>query len=381
MKFNITLNYLVLFFIIPFSGLYITKLYISPIYIFVSIGSFFSLIFIFLNYRIKIPNSYEFFIGLILFVYFTLQILYLNPNLSTYINFNFSLFLFLLTYVVLYRTKTISIISVSEKLVYFSIPLLIYEAYYRITNPIFFVDFAAKGREDLFFYYFKVNSIMYQDSNFVGLFILSLIFFLLYIKEITKKKYYILISILVVLIFVTLSRSSIISFLLGILFFRLRHIIYRYRIISFIAFSLIISMLFLVFLNYRYIDDSFSTKFYILERTLEYINKTDITGILFGVGFGNAYSVLDIGAHNFFVCYLVESGLIGLVMVLILWTQILLKTRFKAGVVIFPFLLNGMSLTTGAIPYLYCMFSVILILESRKNEFTKRISISNYSSL
>lgn len=37
----------------------------------------------------------------------------------------------------------------------------------------------------------------------------------------------------------------------------------------------------------------------------------------------------------------------------------------------FPFLLNGMSLASGAIPYLYAMFAVILVLESRRKNIVK----------
>jgi hypothetical protein len=370
MRSKITLNYLTLFFIIPFSGFYITKLLLSPIYIFVIIGSFLSLLIILVQHTIKI--SKELFMALGLLFYFSIsQQIFSSPNISAYVNFNFALVVFIISYIILNKTNTVTIINISEKLVLFSIPLLIYEAYYRITHPVFFVDFAAKGEANLDFYYFKVNSIMYQDSNFVGLFILSLIFFLLYLKEFTQKKYYLFLMILSILIFTTISRASIISLILFSMLYLIRHKIYKHRLTVFILSIIIIIILFPILLKYRSIDDSFSTKFGIIDKTILYVQNTDFINLFFGVGFGNAVDVLDIGAHNFFVTYLVESGLIGLILVIIFWSQILYKTKFKAGIVMFPFLLNGMSVSSGAIPYLYAMFAVILVLESRRNKLAQ----------
>jgi len=367
---KISLNYLALFFIIPFSGFYITKLSLSPIYLFILIGVYLSTILIFLNNKIKL--SKELTLAIILLFYFLVfQQIFSKPNISAYVNFSFSIVVFIVSYMILNKTNSNTIINLSEKLIFFSIPLLVYEAYYRITNPIFFVDFAAKGRDDLDFYYFKINSIMYQDSNFVGLFILSLFFFLLYLKQFTLKKYYVSFSLLVILIFTTISRASILSLILFSFLYIFRQKIYKYRIVTFIFSVISVFVLFPILLKYRTIDDSFSTKFEIFDRTFEYISSANLMHLLFGVGFGNAVDVLDMGAHNFFVTYLVESGFIGLVLVVIFWLYILFKTKLKVGIVMFPFLLNGMSVASGAIPYLYAMFAVILVLESRRKKIEK----------
>jgi hypothetical protein len=249
--------------------------------------------------------------------------------------------------------------------------LLIYEAYYRISNPVFFVDFAEKGREELAFYYFKINSIMYQDSNFVAIFILSLFFFLLYVKQYTNKKYYKSFFIMFLLIFATLSRASILSLLIFLILYQFRAFFYRYKKLVFIISVSLIAFLIPILLENRRIDDSFSTKFGIFERTFEYFGNATFFKQFFGVGFGNAYEVLEIGAHNFFVTYLVESGLIGLLFILLIWTYFLIKTKYKIGIVMFPFLLNGMSMASGAIPYLYVIFAVILVLESRRYKIAK----------
>lgn len=370
MKSKINLNYMALFFIIPFSGYYITKLPLSPIYFFILFGSYLSAIMIFLSKSIKCDKIIILIILFLIYLLIT-QLVLTTPNISAFVNFIFSLVVFLVVYLILYKTSQSVIINLSEKLVYFSLPLLIYEAYYRISNPVFFVDFKAEGREELEFYYFKINSIMYQDSNFVGIFILSLFFFLLYIKRYTNKNYYKSFFILFFLVFLTLSRASILSLLIFLILYKFRAFFYKYKKITFITTISLISCIIPILLKYRKIDDSFSTKFGIFERTFEYFTNTTVFNQLFGVGFGNAYEVLEIGAHNFFVIYLVESGLIGLTFILIIWTYFLIKSKYKIGIVMFPFLLNGMSLASGAIPYLYVMFAVILVLESRRIRYEK----------
>ncbi len=367
MRSKLNLNYLSLLFIIPFSGFYITKLPLSPIYFFILFGSYLASIIFFLSKSIKFDKAMI--LASILLVYLVItQLLLTTPNLSAFIGFIFSLIVFLIVSIVLNKTDSTTILQLSEKLIYFSLPLLIYEAYYRISNPVYFVDFAARGRDDLAFYYFKMNSIMYQDSNFVGIFILALFFFLLYIKQYTKRKYYFSFSLLIILIFTTISRAAIISLIVFLSLYTFRYFFYKYKKLV-ILISTSLAIIFIPFLfTIRTLDDSFKTKFAIFERTYDYFINTNIINQLFGVGFGNAYEVLEIGAHNFFVTYLVESGFFGLFIVLNFWLYMLLKTKYKIGIVMFPFLLCGMSLASGAVPYLYVMFAVILVLESRKNK-------------
>lgn len=368
MQGKITVNYISLFFIVPFSGFYVTKLPISPIYVFVMIGFYF-----FLTYTLLIQKFYWDNMLLLTFVvllYFLFsQIIFSKPDIASYVGINFSLSIFMLTYMILNKMKNInSILVLAEKIIIFSIPLLIFEAYYRLTHPVIIVDFAARGQEELEFYYLKFNSIMFMDSNFVGIFILTLFFFQLYLMEYTKKKYLFRLFLLSLLIFTTLSRASIISLLIFSFLWLFRKKIYKYKIFFIIAFVVFILTVVPFLYQISYLDPSFGTKFDILLKSVEYLLHTDVPSLLFGVGFGNTKDVLDIGAHNIVVAYLIESGLLGLVLITFLWLCILKKTRFKAGIVMFPFLLNGMSLSGHAIPYLYAMFSIILVLERKKRQ-------------
>lgn len=374
------LPYWILFFIIPFSGFYLTKFGISPVYISFSIGFCFLLILIFLRPKIKL--SIEIILCFILLLYFTIsQIILFKPDISAFIGVIFSLVYFIVSYLILSKVDNKLIINMSEKMIFFSIPLLIYEAYYRITNPVLILGIAEKGKEDLFFYFYKVNSIMYQDSNFVGLYIISLFFFLLYLKQCTNKKYYLSIIILIILTLTTISRASILTLFLFSIFYIFKQEIFRFRLIILFILIILAPFIYSFLNNHKTIDSSFSTKFMIINNTITYLKNCTFRNFFLGVGLGNAFQVLDIGAHNFIVTYLVETGLIGLLLISIFWLYILLKTNYKVGIVMFPFLFDSMSLTSHSIPYLYVIFAIILTIESRRKIYAREFSFCYYSSL
>lgn len=356
--------------LVSFSGFYITKLAISPIYISVLLALFIYSTKIMYLKKLNFYPDVVFRASVCCLSYFLASQLFLKPDISTLVNCLFSLFIFVVTYQIACKISMSHILFASEKLVIFSLPLLIFEAAYRLSNPIKFVDFSVIGRSELEFYYYKINSIMYVDSNFVGLFIISLFTFLVYLKEITKKKYPFVFLILTILTILTLSRASIITLILFSIIYRIGNVIYSSKK-TFIILAIIIALGLLIPLHSGYMldDDSLKTKFELIVQAYQFILNSSAKELLFGVGFGNAINTMGIGAHNFFVIYLVESGLIGLVMILFLWILILIKTKLKAGIVMFPFLLNGLSLSTVAIPYLYVMFAIILALEKRMGNF------------
>lgn len=355
-----------MFFIIPFSGFYITKLTISPIYIFSIIGIYLFFILIIENYSFKFDITVVF--ASIFFLYLFISQLFLSPIVSTYINEIFSVFIFIVVYFLINKSETSKIIYFSEKLIFFSIPLLIYEALYRIIHPVMFVDFVKLGRKELQFYYYKMNSIMYLDSNFVGLYIISLYFYLLYLKGITNKKYTVTTIILIFLTLLTISRASIIVLFVFSFLYSFKKYILKYKKMLSLLFLICLIYLYNVIKEISIIDDSFSSKFYIIKRTLEYLSDIDYYNLFFGVGCGNTVKVLGIGAHNFLVTYLIENGIFGIFLLFSFWFHILKKTKYKAGIIMFPFITNGFSLTTTAIPYLYIMFASITVIESRRNK-------------
>ncbi|WP_160317709.1 hypothetical protein [Pseudobacteroides cellulosolvens] len=250
-----------------------------------------------------------------------------------------------------------------------SILLLMVEAFWRITHPVFNYSEKAMNNEDLKFYAYKFNSIMYQDSNFVGIFIVTMFFFLLYIDHKTGKRSFKTLFLLLVLCFLTASRASIVALLVFWVIFRFNLIIRSMRkgqriymyLVSINILALAALLVFTLFAK----DGSFVSKFYIIEKTFDFYKNASVTNILFGVGFGNTVQYFGIGAHNFIIAFLIESGVVGLLFLSIFWIQILRKSSFEALVVMVPFLINGMSLAGHAVSYLYVMYGLIYIISSR----------------
>ncbi|OCL85162.1 hypothetical protein AAW30_00306 [Arcobacter porcinus] len=368
----ISLNFFILFLIIPFSGFYITKLPLSPIYFFIMFGLYLYAIFILISSKIRVDNIILLAFTSLCYFLFS-QLIFGEPIINTFLNVIFSILVFIVVYTLLPTISSKNIIRLSKYLIYFSLPLLIIEALYRIKYPSLekIQLLQDAGREDIMFYIYKFNSIMYQDSNFVAMFILSLFFFWIYLNNYLNKKEYLISFLLMILLFATISRAAIISMFLFLIFYYYKEKIYRYRRIIFIFMIFMIPMFYILLLNISKIDDSFASKFGIINKTFEYFFNTNLINKLFGVGFGNAIEAIGIGAHNFLITNLIEGGIIGLILMTVFWGYLVLKTKYKIGIVMFPFLIAGLSFVSLAIPYLYVIFAIILVLESRKNQIAK----------
>lgn len=373
---------LVALLIVPFSGFYITKLPLSPIYIFFILSSFLvSLLFL---YRATIIRSNIISIALIFLLYIIITHTLRGDSLSSsaIVNVVLSLLFFIFTYNVINKVPTIHILKAGNKLVYFSLPLLIYEAHYRISNPIFYFDPTEVGKEDMLFYVYKMNSIMYMDSNFVGIFIVAIFFFKFYLMSslMHKRTDYLILLALIILCLLTLSRASILSIIIFSTIYPVRSLLYKKRKTVFILSVFVSIFLYGALSKFQFLDESFSTKFEIIEHAIKFVEHQPVSTVLFGAGLGNAVSAIGMGAHNFIVTYLIETGIIGLLVLSFLWGTILIKSKFKCGIVMFPFLLNGLSVAGHAIPYLYVIYAVILVVERRK-QVAKSISFCNNTSI
>lgn len=365
---KISLNYISLFLLVVFSTWYITKLPFSPVYVFSFLGALIGLAI--LSYRpvLKIDAVISLSFLVVFYFCFT-QIVILKPNVNTFLNVVFSIIVFIFIRILIPPLSTVNLFKLSRFLIYFSMPLLVFESFYRILNPPqerldFYIE---SGMEDIIFYAYKMNSIMFQDSNFVAMLVLVLFFFSLYLVRSFHSRFLLFYSaVLFFLLLATLSRAAIIASLVFILLIPLSNFFYRNRKFVLLLFLIILPFMFSIAFKMSDFDGSFASKFHIINQTIKFIKDASLVQILFGVGFGNAVEVLNIGSHNLFVAFLVESGFIGLVLIILLWHQILLKSNYAAGIVMFPFLLAGMSFASLAMPYLYVVFSIILELESRK---------------
>lgn len=352
--------------LVLFSGFFMSGYYIDPVYItFIATVLFLIVYMVFRDQSIHI--SKPIIVSALFFAYlFVTQFMIVNGEFNTILNVLISLIYFFMTLQLIYNLSSEKLYKISNKFIFFSILVLIVEMTLRILNPTYEIN-GQYLTGNVEFYAYKMNSFLYQDSNYVGAYIVSLFFFAFYLDGIRPhKKYKIAMLILFLLCVFTFSRASILTIILFFPFFwtlkKLKTI--KFSILFIIVLIPIIMFLYNienVFLN----DGSFISKLGIIELTLNHIRNSDLSTILLGVGFGNSHYYLGIGAHNIFVTYLIESGIIGISFLVILWVLIVFKTNFSAIIIVIPVLFNGMSLSSHATPYLYAIFAIILVLSNR----------------
>lgn len=234
-------------------------------------------------------------------------------------------------------------IKISKYLVYFIMIIVVFETIYRLSNPLYY-GVASKDSEDIFFYPFKRNSLMFLDSNYTAILILTSLQFFLF-DLISVKKHKLSLIMLIILLFLTFSRASIITFLLLVV---IKFFINNRNKVSIQVFTLLAPILFIVTWvvyggNINFNDGSFQSKFVIIDKVVYLLSNFEIENV-FGLGMGGAKSILGIGAHNIFVLSIVEFGLFFSLVLLTFMLSIMIS-NFKYGLLfVSMFLVNGFSL-------------------------------------
>ena len=369
MRLPLNIRNVALFFTILFSGFYLTRvLSLSPVYITFLIGTLVIVGYAIFNYHsIYISKASVLYFAYIIYIIVTQS--FLDPNFSTLINVIFSLLYFIIMLNIAYYSKTEILVKYSKYFIWFTILLLVVEAAWRLTHPIFVIEGTDKyyrNMEGMLFYAFKFSSIMFKDSNFVGTYGLVAFFYYYYLRKKKYVKSMMPLIILFILISLTLSRSAIITVLLTIviLYFlsikiKLHHII--------LGIVLIISVVFIALPQIE-TDGSFLSKFDILELTWRHLQECSLGQFLFGVGFGNTVEHIGIGAHNLLVTHLIESGIIGLLFFLIVNFSLINKTKRYSLYLTIPLFISGMSLAGHAISYYYACLALIYVIERNERK-------------
>lgn len=362
---SVNINYLIAYLFIVTSGYYIISLPLSPIYFFMLISLYF--------FSNLILIKGELWINKILFlpIFYLLYLIFFQivnkGKISASINQIMSVSYFIIGFIMLKPISENKIILIAKRTIQFSLPLLIFEACYRLLNPIWkpnsFVDYHKYP--ELFFYPYKLNSIMYQDSNFVAVFILVLFFLTIYLKNSHNEPLRFERQLLFLLALATISRAAIIVLIFFWIFDYVRKIKGNQIkiIIAGIVFITVLVFLYVFALN----DESTHIKFASFIRTFNVLDKMSFFNIIFGNGIGNSAVLLGgVSAHNIIEALLVETGIIGLFLFMMVQLKISKLSQHKADYIIFPFLLVGMSLFVNAAPYYYAILALIVTLEQRK---------------
>lgn len=230
-----------------------------------------------------------------------------------------------------------------------------------------------------YFYAFKFSSIMFFDSNFVGLFLLPLLvlnlFCLNFYKE--KKVLKFLLVIILILIFLSFSRSAIITSI-AILYFYFMYNLIKKNVILFlfiIFFSLSFGFFGLIsFFDLLLQDDSFETKLSII-RSINKVVDQDLVHVLFGYGVdkgGTIYSYReDSYAHALIPLLLGQFGIVGVSIYFSALIYYSFKVGFFGWLLFFAIIFSGVSL---ADPWQVLNYFCFLIMAHfiRLNGYKKR---------
>jgi hypothetical protein len=220
-------------------------------------------------------------------------------------------------------------------------------------NPV-----VRQGSGETTFYAYKLNSLMYPDSNFVGLFIVVLFFLACYVSQYDQDSWALKESALFILALLTLSRGTIATILIVYVLWRLR----RCRVFYIVVVAMVAMGVYAA-IQIATLDQSFAVRFLVAQLYLEHLTTADWNLVLFGVGFGRTADYIGIGGHNVFVTLLMESGVVGLFLMLGFWGYLVKFSRYAALIVLTPFLINSQTLMSHAAPYLYVSIAIVALLK------------------
>ncbi|MEI8390614.1 MAG: hypothetical protein WCG23_12125 [bacterium] len=276
---------------------------------------------------------------------------------------------FILTVYLLNNFDNRKIVKISEHFLCFSTILFAIDTYLRVHSALHGANLISS------FYAFKGGSIMWNDTNGLGLQVVVMFFLALYLDIIQpKKSYKVYQLILFIVTILSFSRMSIVAIVVfWIIFKQARKLFSLKNIILMLSFGLAFLLLQNCFTSLNLFEGrSLDSKFYVISKTIDYIKNADLSSILFGVGLANTKSVLGYWpGHNYFSMYFVGSGLIGFLVVSSLLFYISIKTRFKALIIILPILFNGFSVYIMYNAFFFSSLAIIYLIErnlSQKNE-------------
>lgn len=352
--------YYMAFLLVVFSGFFLNIIPISPIYISFVIALLFYIGISFRKLNVRTDAISNCTCLFIIYLVIT-QIFILNNNNHAMYNVLFSLVYCMMCMNCLSKISSEQIKGISKIFINFTIIILLIETAYRWLHP---QNMAVNTSSGISYYKYKYSSIMFIDSNFVGIFAVSIFFFGTYLmiyQGMNLKKQQIILAIVVLL---TLSKASIIALVVFGYMYQLRIDKSKKKLILIGIIAAFGYELYHMLMNIG----TMSRKLYAVENTWKYLKGAKFFNLLFGVGFGNTGKYIINGGHNIILVYIVESGIIGVVLLFLLFFIFLKKTDYRFRIVLFPFLLTAMSMVGHANQYLYVIGAIIYYLEKNNKQ-------------
>ncbi|MEH8248230.1 hypothetical protein ACET9N_09215 [Aeromonas veronii] len=266
---------------------------------------------------------------------------------------------------------------------YFFLFLLVIETVLRFTFPALNVsqldsNAAQKVESDAasiyegslsifdYFYSFKYSSVMFFDSNYVGLMGLLIVFCIKFIKrnQLSSRQLNVAEVVAIGIVVFSFSRAAMIA---GVLFYGTYYFV-KIRSLSIkvsLFITLITSVLLVIFASdfHGLNDGSLETKLQIMESLYSKFDSVTFTQFIFGAGpvvGGYVFSYKDGGyAHALIPLVVGEMGIVGMVMVLVLYIYMIVKFRVWGWLFTIITFVPGLSLID---PYQVMYYWTIVLL-------------------
>lgn len=254
--------------------------------------------------------------------------------------------------------------------------MFIIDFIYRFKFDIFKIYIIIKNfilmNGEINFYIYKVNSILFDDTNYTAVMIGIGILFYTHLKDykiISKRYYKLYLSFLLFLFFSTFSRTAYIALVLCYFYKKTIYLKKKYKINKLII--LLIAMIVIIFLfffimNIFLKDGSFKTKIYILHQMYIYLKNISTVPFLYGVGFGNSASVLKMYGHNSLIVFFVEGGILFFISFINLYYFLWKKYKNARDILLFVFMCT-MSATQYNYIYLMIVITSLHVIKKIKN--------------
>ena len=325
----------------------------SPVYFFVFLGFISYAWQIFYYSKVNIYRVELIVLFICVYLTYTQPISDIDGGIKDILLKIMELMVFCVTYDVLRKLELNSIVNLVKWFFNVSILLLFLDFLYRYH--------AGGGYSGL--YSIKEHSLMFEDSNFVGIVCVSLLSLALFIRK--EYNYGFLKQILSIIIFaiLTFSRATIIACFISLLLYRFWD--GKIRFYYFIVLCVLVIGAFILIISYFKTDPSFLLRLNIIDHILSFVNPGD-GSFLYGWGLGNTKYFIGKSAHNFILSYLLEIGLIGLLSYIVLWAEFIRISRNVMYIMV-PVFVNLMAVE-GVMPYTYVCFAIVCALAHRKFE-------------
>lgn len=346
-----------------FSGIFCANVtYFSPSYIAYFIFSILFYTYISFNKKITCKNttySFIFLLTILLQFYLIGNMFFFGRN--EYFK-DYCLIIISLSYLdltlIFTEISSINLIQIAKKFLSFSAIILVIDFFWRFINK------SSNYNGIQFFYNFKENGLMYEDSNYSAFFALIVFGFTLYLKnkKIIGNKY---IALFFILILLNLSRACILAAICTFFVYIFLRCSRKTKIYIAMIIIPIISCFALIFFNLFSSDYSFITKLRIFNGTINYLKNATFFEMLFGHGLFTSEIYLNVGysGHNYISNTLVDFGLFALFIYLFIQLFILIITKGQSIYITLPYLIAGLSHAPIVLFYFYALLGFILLYE------------------